>query len=106
MRAAGHARARTSGGAANVCEARHVPELPRGLRWLMSTFAVATLLWTAYCAYAWITHSGIWQLVMEVMRPMQKAVPDSQAVAITAWGFGLGAMLVVAWPLSLVLRRR
>lgn len=126
VRAAGHARARAIGGdesasgricgraaerrgarrgAANVCEARHVPELPRGLRWLMNTFAIATLLW-AYCAYAWITHSGIWQLVMEVMRPMQKAVPDSQAVAITAWGFGLGAMLVVAWPLSLILRRR
>ena len=94
------------GAGANLCEARHVPELPRGLRWLMNTFAVAALLWTAYCAYAWRTHSGIWHLVMEVMRPLQKAVPDSQAVAITAWGCGLGAMLMVAWPLSLVLRRR
>lgn len=72
----------------------------------MNAFAIAALLWTGYCAYAWITHSGIWRVVMDVMRPMQKAVPGSQAVAITAWGLGLGAMLVIVWPLSRVLRRR
>jgi hypothetical protein len=72
----------------------------------MNTFAIGVLLWTAYCIYAWITHSGIWRIVIEVMRPMQKAVPDGRSVAFIAYGFGIGAMLAVAWPLSLVLRRR
>lgn len=53
----------------------------------MNTFGIGVLLWTVNCTYSWITHSGIWRIVMEVMRPMQKAVPDGRSVAIIAYGF-------------------
>ena len=71
----------------------------------MNAFAVGTLLWTAYCVYARVTYSGIWRITMDVLRQVQPAAPEPTSVAFIAWGFGLGAMLAIAWPLSRLLRR-
>jgi hypothetical protein len=87
-------------------EARGVTEVPRRLRWLMNTFAIGVLLWSAYCVYAWATNSGVWRVVMAVIREWQSAAPSERSVALIAWGFGIGAMLAIAWPVSLVFRRR
>jgi hypothetical protein len=72
----------------------------------MHMFAVGTLLWTAYCIYAWATYSGIWRITRDVLRQVQPGTPDATPVAFVAWGFGLGAMLAIAWPLSRLLRHR
>jgi len=63
------------------------------------------LAWTAYCIYAWVTHSGIWQVTWNTVAAHQRGTPDSQSVALISWGIGLAVMLVVGWPTLQLLRR-
>jgi hypothetical protein len=80
-------------------------QVPRRIRWLGNVLGVVTLGWTAYCIFAWATHSGAWKLTWNTIASHQRAVPDSLNVAFTAWGIGLGIVFGVAWPIWRLLRR-
>jgi hypothetical protein len=82
------------------------PQIPRRIRWLMNTLGTFALIWTAYCIYAWATHSGIWQMTWNTIASHQRGTPDSRSVAMISWGIGLGPMLVVGWPTLQLLRRQ
>jgi hypothetical protein len=78
---------------------------PRRIRWLMNAVGIAALGWTAYCLYAWGTHSGIWRIMWNRIASHQRAVPDPLNVAFIAWGLGLSPLLLVGWPLLQLFRR-
>jgi hypothetical protein len=80
-------------------------QLPRRVHWLINALGIVTLGWTTYCLYAWGTHSGIWRITWNTIASHQRATPGSLGVAFTAWGVGLGILLLVGWPLSRLLRR-
>jgi hypothetical protein len=81
------------------------PELPQRLRWLMNVLGTFVLVWTAYCGYAWATHSGIWQLTLDVIASHQRGRPEPMTIAFISWALGLAAVLVVGWPALQLLRR-
>ena len=72
----------------------------------MTALGIITLVWTVYCAYAWITHSGIWRETWNLIASHQRGKPDFTTVALIQWAFGLGIVLVVGWPTLRLLRPR
>jgi hypothetical protein len=81
-------------------------QLPRGVRWLMNSLAVAVLAWMAYCLVAWATHSGIWRITWDLIASHQRGKPDGLSIAFISMTPGFAVVVVVAWPTHALLRWR